>query len=69
MLQKGMLREVTDAEIDTYEREGVVRLVAVLDIGLVEQLARGVDEVIYRQIAGKELQASLRSPLHRRAPL
>ena len=62
MLQNGMLRDLTDAEIETYEREGVVRLAAVLDIGFVEQLARGVDDVIYRQIAAKEVQAPLRSP-------
>ena len=62
MLQNGMLRDLTDAEIETYEREGVVRLAAVLDIGFLEQLARGVDDVIYRQIAAKEVQAPLRSP-------
>jgi len=33
MLQKGMLREVTDAEIDTYEREGRSATCCRSDIG------------------------------------
>jgi len=49
MLPGGMLRDVTDQEVATYEREGVVKLPAILALDIVERLGRGIDEALYRQ--------------------
>ena len=47
MLPKGLLRDVTEDEIATYERDGVVKLEAILGPDVVAQLARGIEEAIY----------------------
>ena len=49
MLPSGLLRDVTDQEVATYEREGVVKLPAILASDIVERLGHGIDEALYRQ--------------------
>lgn len=49
MLPKGLLRDVTAEEIETYERDGVVRLEAILAPEIIEQLGRGINDALYGQ--------------------
>jgi len=48
-LPRGLLREVTDEEIRTYQEEGVVALRQILAPEWIEVLAKGIDEAIYSQ--------------------
>ena len=49
MLPVGLLRDVTEEEVQTYEREGVVRLRGILEPTLVERLGRGINDALYGQ--------------------
>ncbi len=49
MPYKGLVRDVTEDEVATYERDGVVRLPGILSLELVAQLGKGVDEALYGQ--------------------
>ncbi len=46
MLPSGLLRDVTEEEVLAYEKDGVVRLRALLAPALIEQLARGIDHAL-----------------------
>ncbi len=56
MLPKGMMRDVTEEEVATYEREGVVRLQRILAPELIEQLGHGIDEALYGQWEAEGIQ-------------
>ena len=49
MLSNGLLRDVTEEEVETYERDGVVRLRSILGPELLEQLGRGINDALYSQ--------------------
>jgi hypothetical protein len=46
---RGLLRDVSEAEIRAYEADGVVYLPAILGGDWVDRLARGIDEALHRQ--------------------
>jgi ectoine hydroxylase-related dioxygenase (phytanoyl-CoA dioxygenase family) len=48
-MKVGLLRDVTNAEVETYEKEGAVRLRGILASNWVERLARGIDEALGKQ--------------------
>lgn len=49
VLQRGLLRDVTEEEIRTYREEGAVHLPAILAPEWVEKIGKGIDEAIYSQ--------------------
>ena len=49
MLPIGMMRDVTEDEVATYERDGVVRLTGILAPELIEKLGKGIDAALYSQ--------------------
>ena len=56
MLPPGMLRDVTEEEVATYERDGVVKLSGILAPELIEQLGRGIDAALYAQWSAQGIQ-------------
>ncbi|MGD8417008.1 MAG: phytanoyl-CoA dioxygenase family protein [Pseudomonadales bacterium] len=46
-MESGLLRDVTEAEIETYRKHGVVRLRGVLPADWVSELGIAIDQVIY----------------------
>jgi ectoine hydroxylase-related dioxygenase (phytanoyl-CoA dioxygenase family) len=49
MLPEGILRDVTEEEIVTYEREGVVRLCGILPAATLELLGQGINKAFYEK--------------------
>jgi ectoine hydroxylase-related dioxygenase (phytanoyl-CoA dioxygenase family) len=56
MPEPGLLRHVTDSEIDEYEANGVVHLEAILPAQWLALLAAGLDEVFYAQWGQYDVQ-------------
>lgn len=57
VLQRGLLRDVTEEEIRTYREEGAVHLPAILTPEWVEKIGEGIDEAIYSQWDAPEIAA------------
>ena len=56
MIPKGLLRDVTDEEVRTYERDGVVHLPGILAPDAIERLGRGIDHALGGQWQDPKVQ-------------
>ena len=56
MLTNGLLRDVTEEEVATYERDGVVRLRGILAPDLIARLGQGINDALYGQWEAEGIQ-------------
>ena len=56
MLTRGLLRDVTEDEVATYERDGVVRLRGILAPDLIDRLGQGINDALYGQWEAEGIQ-------------
>ena len=56
MLTKGLLRDVTEEEVATYQRDGVVRLRGILAPDLIDRLGQGINDALYGQWEAEGIQ-------------
>ena len=56
MHMKGLLRDVTEDEVATYQRDGVVRLRAILAPDLIARLGQGINDALYGQWEAEGIQ-------------
>ena len=56
MLTNSLLRDVTEDEVETYERDGVVRLRGILPPELIARLGQGINDALYGQWEAEGIQ-------------